>query len=60
VIRAIRALATNPRPRGCRKIVGSVADWRVRVGEYRIVYEIDDARRTVRIMYVRHRRDAYR
>ena len=60
IIPAIRGLARAPRPKGCRKIVGSHSDWRLRVGDYRVVYEIDDAERTVRIMYVRHRRDAYR
>ncbi len=60
VIRAIKSLAGNPRPVGSRKIVGSEHDWRVRVGDYRIIYEVDDAARVVRVMYIRHRRDAYR
>ncbi|MFH0982276.1 MAG: type II toxin-antitoxin system RelE/ParE family toxin [Planctomycetota bacterium] len=60
VVRAIRALGANPRPRGCRKLAGSANDWRIRVGEYRVVYEVDDAALVVRAMYVRHRRDAYR
>ncbi|MYE54694.1 MAG: type II toxin-antitoxin system RelE/ParE family toxin [Chloroflexi bacterium] len=59
VIAAIRALANNPRPPGCRKIVGSANDWRVRVGRLRIIYEVDDADRQVRVMRVRHRREAY-
>jgi mRNA interferase RelE/StbE len=57
---AIRALGTTPRPPGCRKIMGSRSDWRVRVGDYRVVYEIADAARIVRVMYIRHRREAYR
>jgi mRNA interferase RelE/StbE len=60
VIRAIRGLAENPRPVGCRKITSSRDDWRIRVGDYRIIYEIDDAAKVVRVMYVRHRREAYR
>ena len=60
VVRAVRGLANNPRPKGCRKIVGAQNDWRIRVGEYRVIYEIDDVARVVRVMYVRHRRDAYR
>jgi mRNA interferase RelE/StbE len=56
----IRLLGSNPRPAGCRKLAGSKNDWRIRIGDYRIIYEIDDARRQVRVMYVRHRRDAYR
>ena len=42
VIAAIQALATNPRPPGCRKLAGSKHDWRIRVGDYRVVYEIAD------------------
>jgi mRNA interferase RelE/StbE len=57
---AIRRLGVDPRPAGCRKIVGSESDWRIRVGEYRIIYEIDDRAMAVRVMRVRHRRDAYR
>jgi len=60
VVAALRILADNPRPPGCRKLTGSDRDWRVRVGDYRVVYEIDDRRREVRIMRIRHRREAYR
>ncbi len=60
VIRAIQALASNPRPPGCRKLVGSNNDWRIRVGNYRVVYEIADEIRVVRVNRVRHRREVYR
>ena len=60
VILAVQALAKNPRPPGCRKLSGTEDDWRIRVGDYRIVYEIDDASREVRINGVRHRREVYR
>jgi mRNA interferase RelE/StbE len=60
VIAAIQALATNPRPPGCRKLAGSKNDWRIRVGDYRVVYEIADAAREVRVNRVRHRREVYR
>ena len=60
VIAAIQALAKNPRPSGCRKLAGSHDDWRIRVGDYRVVYEITDAIRIVRINRVRHRREVYR
>jgi mRNA interferase RelE/StbE len=43
VIAAVQALERNPRPTGCRKLAGTDNDWRIRVGDYRIVYEIDDA-----------------
>jgi mRNA interferase RelE/StbE len=60
VIAAIQALATNPRPAGCRKLAGSKSDWRIRVGDYRVVCEIADEIRVVRVNRVRHRREVYR
>jgi mRNA interferase RelE/StbE len=56
----IRALAANPRPPGCRKIVGSADDWRIRIGTWRVVYEIDDGAKAVRVTRVRRRPEAYR
>ena len=49
VIAAVRALAVSPRPQGCRKLTGSKNDWRIRVGDYRVIYEIADAIRVVRV-----------
>jgi mRNA interferase RelE/StbE len=60
VIPEIRALAENPRPHGCRKITGSKSDWRIRIGDYRVIYEIDEKTSIVRVMRIRHRRDVYR
>jgi mRNA interferase RelE/StbE len=60
VIAAIRALAHDPRPAGCRKLTGSKNDWRIRVGDWRVVYQIADAARIVRVNRVRHRGDVYR
>lgn len=56
----IRALAVDPRPPGCRKISGSQNNWRIRVGDYRVLYEIDNPAKAVKVMRVRHRREAYR
>jgi len=58
--RAIDALAANPRPDGSRKIVGSDALYRIRIGDYRVVYEIEDDRLIVLVVKVGHRRDIYR
>ena len=60
IISKIKALADEPRPTDCRKILGSKSDWRIRIGDYRVIYEIDDTEDTVKIMKVRHRREAYR
>ncbi len=59
VIHAFRSLTTDPRPPGCRKLVGATNRWRVRVGDYRILYAIDDSAHLVEIVAVRHRSKAY-
>jgi mRNA interferase RelE/StbE len=60
IITHIKSLAETPRPSGCRKITGTKNDWRIRIGDYRIIYEIDDSVRVVKVMRVRDRREAYR
>ena len=59
-LNAIIALIHNPRPAGVRKLVGSHSDWRIRIGEHRIIYEIDDTAKTITVLHIAHRRDAYR
>jgi mRNA interferase RelE/StbE len=56
---AIRSLAAEPRPSGCRKLRGREG-YRLRVGSYRIVYRIDDSERAVTVLDLGHRRDVYR
>jgi len=60
VLRRIECLSATPRPRGCRKLSGKEHLWRLRVGEQRVLYAIDDTRRLVDVIAIRHRRDAYR
>ncbi len=60
VVRDLKELTQNPRPPGCRKLTGSQNDYRVRVGDYRILYEINDEDRKVQVLRVGHRRDVYR
>jgi mRNA interferase RelE/StbE len=60
VIAAVQCLGSNPRPPGCRKLVGTENDWRIRIGDYRVIYEIADDIRIVRVDRVRHRREVYR
>jgi mRNA interferase RelE/StbE len=57
---AIVDLEQHPRPHGCAKLEGSNNEYRVRVGDYRILYVVDDKAQIVTIAHVRHRRDAYR
>ena len=60
MLSAIESLADDPRPSGCRKIRGSKDLWRIRIGDYRVVYSVEDASRVIDIVVVRHRSDAYR
>lgn len=55
----IDALASDPRPAGCLKVKGEQNLWRIRVGDYRIGYEIDDAAREVTVIRIGHRREFY-
>ena len=57
---AIDALARVPRPAGCRKLTGFDDLWRIRVGDYRVVYQIEEGHLVVLIIRVRHRCEAYR
>ncbi len=59
ILSVLAELADVPRPEGCMKLAGREA-WRIRVGDYRIVYEIRDERRVVIVVVVAHRKDAYR
>jgi mRNA interferase RelE/StbE len=56
----IRELANNPRPHGAERIRGTRGGLRLRVGDYRILYSVDDAQQVVIIGRVGHRRDVYR
>ena len=42
IIPEIKSLSNNPRPAGCRKITGTDHSWRIRIGDYRVIYDIDD------------------
>lgn len=57
---ALLALREEARPKGCRKLHGGSDTYRIRVGDYRAVYDVDDDAEQVTILRVRHRRDAYR
>lgn len=60
VVDAIDALTANPRPPGCVKLAGDESVWRVRVGSYRILYEIHEGRLVVLVIRIAHRREVYR
>ena len=60
VIEQIERLKTDPSPRHAIKLSGAERLYRIRVGDYRIVYEVDTRAKQVMIHYVRHRREVYR
>jgi len=57
---AIDLLAGKPRPPGASKLVGESRAYRVRVGDYRVIYEVFDERLVVQVVRIGHRRDVYR
>jgi mRNA interferase RelE/StbE len=56
----IQNLADEPRPSGVVKLKGSENEYRIRVGDYRVRYEIDDDNQIVQLLQCKHRKDAYR
>jgi mRNA interferase RelE/StbE len=60
IVSKISALATNPRPHGAEKLAGYDDRYRVRQGNYRVVYEIDDGASHITIYKIGHRREVYR
>ena len=57
--KVILRLADNPRPSGCSKLIGREG-WKIRVGNYRVVYEINDQAKEVIVLHIGHRRDVYK
>ncbi len=60
VDRHIQDLAQNPRPRGTKKLAGKKNFYRIRSGDYRIVYHVEDKTKVVTVTHVAHRREVYR
>ena len=60
VVDRIRGLAKQPRPSGCEKLSGESERYRIRQGDYRIVYGIDDTAHLVEVVKIGHRREVYR
>jgi mRNA interferase RelE/StbE len=55
----LEGLAAEPRPDGCKKLKGGQREWRIRVGDYRVVYTIDDEKLVVSVTRIRHRSEVY-
>ncbi len=60
ILKNIEALVGDPRPSGVVKLEGAQDLWRIRVGDWRVIYRVSDPEKLVDVIAVRHRRDAYR
>jgi mRNA interferase RelE/StbE len=60
ILKKIESLTGNPRPAGCKKLTGQNFLWRIRIGDYRVVYSIDDTNRIIDITIIRHRSSVYK
>ena len=60
IVAAVESLSTQPLPAGVGKLQGSQRTYRIRVGNYRVIYELYGSRLVVEVVRVRHRKDAYR
>jgi mRNA interferase RelE/StbE len=59
VVRRVESLTNDPRPAGCKKLKGYKDHWRVRIGDWRVVYIIDDTNKLVSVTRIAHRREVY-
>ena len=60
VLAALSQLEQSPRPQGAKKLTGREQEWRLRVSNYRVLYEIDAKAKVVHVFRIRHRREVYR
>ena len=60
ILSGIAELEQDPRPAGCKKLAGESTAWRIRVGDYRILYEVVDNLLVVTVVRVAHRREVYK
>ncbi len=60
IIKAVEGLSNEPRPRGSTKLTGSDFTYRIRIGDYRVIYEIHDEIILIEVVKVGHRKDVYR
>ena len=60
IFHKIEGLSDECRPQGCRKLKGSTNLWRIRIGDYRVIYAIYDKQKNVDIIAVKHRAEAYK
>ena len=60
VVRRMESLSQNPKPAGCKKLKGYKDQWRIRIGDWRVLYMVDDTAKLVSVTRIAHRREVYR
>lgn len=60
IVESIQILAINPFPEGCRKLAGEEGTYRIRQGDFRIIYEVEGTKLKVLVLKIGHRKDIYR
>lgn len=60
ILSAIDALALDPRPHGCKQLKGGSGEMRIRVGDYRVIYDVNDGEVVILVLAIGHRREVYR
>lgn len=60
ILHAIDHLAEDPRPPGCKQLKGGAGEMRIRIGDYRIIYDVNDSEVVILVLAVGHRREVYR
>ena len=60
ILTAIDALASDPRPHGCTQLKGGNGEMRIRVGDYRVIYDVNDGEVVILVLAIGHRREVYR
>ncbi len=60
IVKAVESLSSNPFPAGVRKLYSSEHSYRIRVGDYRVIYTVFESHLVIEIIRIRHRKDIYR
>ena len=60
VISKIKGLSKDSHPKGCKKLINNKNFWRIRIGNYRVIYEVIESEKSIRIYKVKHRKDVYK
>lgn len=60
ILTATDALASDPRPPGCKQLRGGSGEMRIRVGDYRVIYDVNDGEVVILVLAIGHRREIYR